>query len=149
MKKLIFYFLFFCFFKLYSSLAWGYEVNFKSKITCDLFANSTNNRNERNMNVTKVVLTKFEFELPETFQKQIRFYVSNSSTKLDYTDVWNCSTFRDWKICNSQARNFLVDRKFWGTWISNPAHNSLDVVQFEQFSLTKFKNMIIFIILLL
>ena len=37
MKKLIFYFLFFCFFKLYSSLAWGYEVNFKSKITCDLF----------------------------------------------------------------------------------------------------------------
>ena len=37
MKKLIFYFLFFCFFKLYSSLAWGYEVKFKSKITCDLF----------------------------------------------------------------------------------------------------------------
>ena len=37
MKKLILYFLFFCFFKLYSSLAWGFEVNFKSKITCDLF----------------------------------------------------------------------------------------------------------------
>ena len=39
MKKLILYFLIFCFFKLHLSLAWGFEVNFKSEITCDLFHN--------------------------------------------------------------------------------------------------------------
>tara|TARA_B100000029_G_scaffold368471_1_gene362020 strand:+ start:91 stop:531 length:441 start_codon:yes stop_codon:yes gene_type:complete len=39
MKKILLYSLIFWFFKSHLSLAWGFEVKFKSEITCDLFHN--------------------------------------------------------------------------------------------------------------
>tara|TARA_Y100000591_G_C21560324_1_gene558241 strand:- start:99 stop:539 length:441 start_codon:yes stop_codon:yes gene_type:complete len=39
MKKILLYSIVFFIFKTYSSLSWGFEVKFKSEITCDLFYN--------------------------------------------------------------------------------------------------------------
>ena len=37
MKKILLYLIVFFIFKTYSNLSWGFEVKFKSQITCDLF----------------------------------------------------------------------------------------------------------------
>jgi len=68
---------------------------------------SVDDRNERNVNVQKIVLTSLPPELPQGFDEGGAFQVTNSTTQFDYTNIRSFGSIIDWD--SSYSGNGLLD----------------------------------------